>query len=80
MARRTELVLAWGVGAALVLTHLIPWLEPTPRLLAGVLPVELAWRLAWMAAAFAYLLWFTVRIWRPQETGASEAGEREDGR
>ena len=65
MDERTSRVLAWVFGAALVALHLDFWRESEPRLIAGLLPEELAWRLAWMVGAFVYLLWLTTALWRP---------------
>ncbi|MEM9381313.1 MAG: hypothetical protein AAGB93_15275 [Planctomycetota bacterium] len=69
MVRRTQLLLAWTGGLALTALHLAPGFEPRARLVLGVLPEELAYRLGWMALAFAYLVWFTAVVWR-EEDGA----------
>ncbi|MEM6568751.1 MAG: hypothetical protein AAF957_10095 [Planctomycetota bacterium] len=69
MSSRTRLLLAWTGGIALTVLHLAPWFEPRPRLVLGVLPEELAYRLGWMVLAFAYLVWFTASVWR-EEDGA----------
>lgn len=36
----------------------------------GWMPEELLWRLAWMAAAWLYLLWFCRAIWRDDEAAS----------
>lgn len=56
----------------LLLLHFDVWREPDPAARVGWLPLELAWRLAWMVAASAYLWWFTARFWRAKR--AEHAG------
>ena len=68
MSDRAVHRLAWVLGLALLALHLDFWREARPRLIGGVLPEELAWRLAWMGLACAYLFWFTARVWRDEET------------
>ena len=38
-------------------------------MIAGWLPTELAYRIAWMVLAWLYLLYFTARVWRDEEAG-----------
>ncbi len=56
-----------GLVVLLVL-HFDAWREPDPAARVGWLPLELAWRLAWMVAAGAYLWWFTARFWRAKRS------------
>lgn len=58
---------AWaGLGALLAL-HLDLWRPRLGERVIGGLPEELVWRLAWMALAWAYLLWFLRHAWREEE-------------
>ncbi|QDU66418.1 hypothetical protein [Engelhardtia mirabilis] len=68
-ARPTRAVdyVAWTGALVLVALHLDFWRTAQPRLIAGLVPEELAWRLAWMVLATAYLFWFTARVWRERE-------------
>ena len=56
--------LAWVFGLALLALHLDFWRPQRPELWFGWIPEELMWRLAWMGAAFVYLLYFTRCVWR----------------
>lgn len=61
-----RVALLWVVGAALVALHLWPPLDAVaedgaPRLVLGALPVELAYRLAWMALATLFVVVVTAR-------------------
>ena len=67
MSRSTRLLLAWIGGITLTVLHLAPGFEPRPRLVLGLLPEELAYRLGWLALAFAYLVWFTACVWREED-------------
>jgi hypothetical protein len=51
---------AWVVGLALVALHLDFWREQRVELYFGWCPEELLYRLAWMLAAWALLLWLCV--------------------
>ena len=64
-------LIAWGVPIALIVAHQI--VAPQGAEVRGGLPLELWTRLAWIAAAWAYLLWFTRVVW----TGAEGEGESE---
>ena len=68
MSRRTHVSLSVLAGAALYVVHHWGWHDAAqpPRLLFGWLPVELAWRLAWMGAAWLFLLHLTSRVWREE--------------
>ena len=64
-----ERVAAVAGLAFLCLLHFDFWREPDPAARVGWLPLELAWRLAWMVASGAYLWWFTARFWRAERAG-----------
>ena len=59
--------LAWALGLGLFALHLDFWRSDAGRLVGGVLPEELVYRLVWMALAWGYLLWFCARIWQDEE-------------
>lgn len=64
--------LLWALGALLVGLHLWPpvgggAVDAAPRLVFGVLPVELAYRLGWMALATLFVVLVTAR---PKAGGA----------
>lgn len=61
---RARTALAWAGALTLVALHVMPW-HPA-GLVAGWLPAELAWRLAWMGLALVYLLWFCGVVWRDE--------------
>ena len=69
----TRLV-AWIAFAALVVLHLDFWRGPRPGLVFGWLPEDMAYRLLWMAGAFAYLLFFTARVWGDESADPGDAG------
>lgn len=67
--------IAWVLAILLVALHLgfwdawDAWRPDRPgQVRLGWIPDELAWRLAWMALAFAYLLWFCGAVWRIEES------------
>ena len=64
MRRRTTHALALLGAAALLALHLDTWRPQRAHLWFGWMPEELAWRLAWMAAAALYLVWFCSAVWR----------------
>ena len=66
-------LIAWGVPTALIAAH--QFVAPGGAEVRGGLPLELWTRLAWIAAAWAYLLWFTRVVWTGAEGG--ENGEVE---
>lgn len=56
------------VGFLLLLAgHLDFWRPRSAEIVLGWIPVELAWRLAWMLAAWLYLMAFTRFVWRDEE-------------
>lgn len=56
-------LVAWVGFLLLLALHLDSWRAPSERLWFGWVPAELAWRLAWMGLAFAYLVFFCARVW-----------------
>ena len=70
--RGKRTLIAWGVPIALIVAHQI--VAPQGAEVRGGLPLELWTRLAWIAAAWAYLLWFTRVVWAERKSkGDSEA-------
>ncbi|MDA8020453.1 MAG: hypothetical protein MPN21_23695 [Thermoanaerobaculia bacterium] len=67
MTRRSLVHLAWILAAILVLLHLDFWRPQRPTVYFGWLPEELAYRLGWMLLAWAYLEWFTRRVWSSEQ-------------
>jgi hypothetical protein len=55
--------LAWILAAILMLLHLDFWRPQRPVVYFGWLPEEMAYRLGWMLLAWAYLEWFTRKVW-----------------
>ena len=50
----------------LVVLHLDFWRPQSGQLLLGWLPVELAYRIAYVILAWIYMLWICSRVW-PEE-------------
>jgi hypothetical protein len=69
MSRRTHALLSILAGACLYAALHWVWRDSSqpPRLLFGWLPLELARRLAWMTAAWLFLLHLTCRVWQEEE-------------
>jgi hypothetical protein len=64
MARRTfHRIVGWVGFLALLVLHLDFWRGQRTVLYFGWLPEEVAYRLGWMALAFAYLLYYCARLW-----------------
>ena len=61
-----RLLCAWGLALVLLLLHLGSWNPVAGAAWIEPLPAELVWRLIWMALALAYLLWFTLCVWREE--------------
>jgi len=68
-------LVAWGVPVALACIH--QWVAPRGATLWLGLPLEWWVRLAWIAAAWLYLLWFARVVWQvepePSERGSGDA-------
>ena len=67
MSRRTHVALSLAWALLLLVTHLDFWRPQRATLWFGWLPEELLWRLAWMAAAFLFVVHFTARVWGDPE-------------
>ena len=65
--RRGDAVVAWATGLALVVLHHDVYWQGPRGVVAGALPVELLWRVAWMLLAAAWIWFFTARVWRADE-------------
>jgi hypothetical protein len=63
---RLPALLAWAGALALLALHLDFW-RPQRVAFVGWLPEELAFRVAWMLAAWAYLWFFCARVWKRAE-------------
>jgi hypothetical protein len=63
---RGERTLAWVCGLILLALHLDFWRPKRAVLMFDWLPEELLYRLGWMGLAYAFLLWISLRIWRPE--------------
>ncbi len=59
-------LLAWVGFLLLLVLHLDSWRAQRDVIYFGWMPEELAYRLAWMVLAWAYLLWFCSRVWRDE--------------
>ena len=71
-------LVAWGVPVALACIH--QWVAPRGATLWLGLPLEWWARLAWIAAAWLYLLWFARVVWQVEpEPSESEVGGSPDG-
>ena len=71
-------LVAWGVPVALACIH--QWVAPRGATLWLGLPLEWWVRLAWIAAAWQYLLWFARVVWQVEpEPSESEVGGSPDG-
>lgn len=71
-------LVAWGVPVALACIH--QWVAPRGATLWLGLPLEWWVRLAWIAAAWLYLLWFARVVWQVEpEPSESEVGGSPDG-
>ena len=55
---------AWGGFLLLLVGHLDFWRESRDVVWFSWMPEDLAWRLAWMAGAILYLLFFCHFVWR----------------
>lgn len=66
-------LVAWGVPLALVVVHQVT--APRGASLWLGLPLEWWVRIVWIAAAWAYLLWFARAVWQVE----AEPSEREVG-
>jgi hypothetical protein len=70
--RRRRHVIAWAGALFLLALHLDAWRPQRVELWFGWLPEEMAWRLAWMAIAWVYLLWFCSAVWAADEASGDD--------
>lgn len=61
-------IVAWSGFLILIVLHLDFWRPQRAELYFGWMPEDLAYRLAWMVLAAAYLVYFTARVWREEES------------
>ena len=57
-------LVAWGGALLLLALHLHFWVDAGPLLLMGWLPVDLAYRIAWLMLAWVYMIFFCKMVWR----------------
>ena len=67
MTRRLETALFWLAVIALLCAHMLGFGQGTQPLLLGWLPIDLAYRVAWMGMAALLVLWMTTRLWPERE-------------
>jgi len=61
---------------ALLATHMISIEQGERPLVLGWLPVDMAYRVVWMAAAAGLVAWMTTRLWpEPEPEGQTGEGE-----
>ncbi len=60
-------VLAWAGLILLLVLHLNVWHPRGGEFYFGWMPEELAFRVLWMALAWVYLVFFTLRVWREDD-------------
>ncbi len=56
--------IAWAGFLLLLALHLDFWRPRRPEIWFGWLPEEMLWRLAWMALALLYLIFFCRCVWK----------------
>lgn len=67
MTRRSELGL-FGLAVALLLAaHMLRFDQGERALIFGVLPIDFAYRLAWLGLASGVVFWMTGRLWPERE-------------
>lgn len=64
MTRTAERRLFWLAVVTLLGLHMLGFGQGGRALWFGWLPVDLAWRIAWMTAAAGLVFWMTGRLWR----------------
>ena len=63
MSRKTAVQIARVAFLLLMMLHFDFWRPKGPEIVAGGIPVEVLYRLAWMAGAFFFLVFLCDRIW-----------------
>lgn len=59
--------IAWIGFLLLIVTHLDFWRPQRAELYFGWMPEDLVYRLLWMAGAWAYLIFFTRKVWTEED-------------
>ena len=67
MSRRVEHGLFWAAVAALLVAHMFGFGQGAQPLLLGWVPLDLGYRLVWIALAAALVFWMTGRLWPDNE-------------
>ncbi|MCA9682758.1 MAG: hypothetical protein KC457_11215 [Myxococcales bacterium] len=67
MGSRLERVLFTILVLALLLTHMLGFGQGDRPLLLGWIPLDLAYRLAWIGVAALAVFWMTGRLWPNRE-------------
>ncbi|MFV8755790.1 hypothetical protein ACNOYE_35005 [Nannocystaceae bacterium ST9] len=67
MSRRRERVLFAIVVAILLAAHMLRFGQDGRPLLFGWMPIDFAYRIAWLAAATGVVFWMTGRLWSERE-------------
>ena len=63
MTSPVERALFWLAVVALLGLHMLGFGQGDRPLLLGWVPLDLAYRVAWMAAAAGVVFWMTARLW-----------------
>ena len=58
-----ELGLFWAVVVALLIAHMFSVEQGERALVLGWIPVDMAYRVAWMICAAGVVAWMTTRLW-----------------
>ena len=76
MSRRLELSLFWTAVVALMVAHMFSVEQGERALVLGWIPVDMAYRVVWMACAAGLVAWMTTRLWPDPEQpqGRERAG------
>jgi hypothetical protein len=61
--RRIERGLFWIAVVALLCAHMLGFGQAGRPLVLGWLPIDLAYRIAWMGMAAVVVMWMTTRLW-----------------
>ncbi len=67
MSSRVERGLFWAAVAALLGLHMLGFGQGDRALLLGWVPLDLGYRVGWMALAGAVVFWMTGRLWPDRE-------------
>ncbi|WP_106093131.1 hypothetical protein [Enhygromyxa salina] len=67
MSRGVEHGLFWAAVVALLIAHMFGFGQGQRPLLGGWVPLDLAYRVAWITAAAVLVFWMTGRLWPDNE-------------